>query len=56
MAISAHYAIVEYNRSGTLRDGETRDVTIWSFIDKKKGTLEPHITYALQCRSTQRMF
>jgi hypothetical protein len=27
----------------------------WSFIDKT-GKLEPHITYALQCRPTQRMF
>jgi hypothetical protein len=27
----------------------------WSFIDKK-GNLEPHMTYALQCRPAQRMF
>jgi hypothetical protein len=28
----------------------------WSFVDKKTGKLEPHITYALQCRPAQRMF
>ena len=28
----------------------------WSFIDQKAGKIEPRITYALQCRPTQRMF
>jgi hypothetical protein len=27
----------------------------WSFMDQKTGKLEPHITYTLQCRPTQRM-
>jgi hypothetical protein len=27
----------------------------WSFVDRK-GTLEPHMTYELQCKPTQRMF
>jgi hypothetical protein len=28
----------------------------WLFVDKKTGNLEPHMTYTLQCRLTQRMF
>jgi hypothetical protein len=28
----------------------------WSFIDRKKNKIEPHIRYTLQCRPAQRMF
>jgi hypothetical protein len=38
-------------------DRVTGDVeATWSFVDKKTGALEGHISYALQCRPTQRMF
>jgi hypothetical protein len=48
--------VVETIISGTI-NRVTGDVDATSsFVDQKPGSPEPHITYTLQCKPTQRMF